>query len=73
MTGLAAREHHRFEAAGKPYLYLVPSAAIVGLDPAADMVMQILTIGRQTPGRSWSTSPPTSSPRKRSTRRSRNC
>ena len=48
MTGLAAREHHRFESAGKPYLYLVPSAAIVGLDPAADMVMQILTIGRQT-------------------------
>jgi uncharacterized protein len=42
MTRLGIREHHRFEAAGKPYLYLVPSAAIVGLDPAADMVMQVL-------------------------------
>ena len=48
MTGLVAREHHRFEAAGQPYVYLVPSAAIVGLDPAADMVMQVLTVGRQT-------------------------
>src|SRR4051812_47491409 len=48
VTGLVAREHHRFEAAGQPYLYLVPSAAIVGLDPAADMVMQVLTAGRQT-------------------------
>jgi uncharacterized protein len=48
ITGLAAREHHRFETAGKPYLYLVPSAAIVGLDPAADMVMQVLTHGKQT-------------------------
>ena len=48
MIGLTAREHHRFEAAGQPYLYLVPSAAIVGLDPAADMVMQVLTQGRQT-------------------------
>lgn len=48
MTALIAREHHRFEAAAKPYLYLVPSAAIVGLDAAADMVMQVLTSGRQT-------------------------
>jgi uncharacterized protein len=48
LIGLAAREHHRFEAAGQPYLYLVPSAAIVGLDPAADMVMQVLTMRRQT-------------------------
>ena len=48
MTGFSVREHHRFEAAGKPYLYLVPSAAIVGLDPAAVMVMQILKLGGQT-------------------------
>lgn len=48
MNALAVREHHRFEAAGKPYLYLVPSAAIVGLEPAADMVMQILMHGRQS-------------------------
>ena len=48
MTRLGVREHHRFEAAGKPYLYLVPSAAIVGLDPAADMVMQVLGSGAKT-------------------------
>jgi uncharacterized protein len=48
MSQLAVREHHRFEAAGKPYLYLVPSAAIVGLDPAADMVMQVLGLGRKS-------------------------
>jgi uncharacterized protein len=48
MIALVAKEHHRFDAAGKPYLYLVPSAAIVGLDPAADMVMQVLTAGRQS-------------------------
>ena len=28
MTAWVAREHHRFEAAGKPFVYLVPSAAI---------------------------------------------
>jgi hypothetical protein len=33
---LGAREHHRFEAAGKPFVYLVPSAAIFALDDAAD-------------------------------------
>lgn len=43
MTGLAAREHHRFEAAGKPFVYLVPSAAIFGLDPAADAVLTTLS------------------------------
>ncbi len=48
MTRLGIREHHRFEAAGKPYLYLVPSAAIVGLDPAADMIMQVLMSGDKT-------------------------
>ena len=48
MTGYVARDHHRFEAAGKPYLYLVPSAALVGLDPAADMIMQVLAARRQT-------------------------
>lgn len=48
MTRLGVREHHRFEAAGKPYLYLVPSAAVVGLDPAADMVMQVLGPGAKS-------------------------
>lgn len=48
MTPLGLREHHRFEAGGKPYLYLVPSAAVVGLEPAADMVMQVLGSGAKT-------------------------
>jgi uncharacterized protein len=43
MTVLAAREHHRFEAAGRPFVYLVPSAAIFELDDAADAIMRTLT------------------------------
>jgi uncharacterized protein len=43
MTAWAAREHHRFEAAGKPFVYLVPSAAIFELDPAADAVLRSLS------------------------------
>jgi uncharacterized protein len=42
MTAWAAREHHRFEAAGKPFVYLVPSAAIFALDAAADTLLQTL-------------------------------
>lgn len=38
----AAREHHRFEAAGKPFVYLVPSAAIFELDEAADSLLRTL-------------------------------
>jgi uncharacterized protein len=48
MIGLSAREHHRFEAAGQPFVYLVPSAAIFGLDEAADVVLQSLTRQPQT-------------------------
>ena len=44
----AAREHHRFEAAGKPFVYLVPSAAIFELDEAADRVLRTLTDRPQT-------------------------
>jgi uncharacterized protein len=39
----AAREHHRFEAAGKPFVYLVPSAAIFELDGASDAVLRALS------------------------------
>ena len=39
---------HRFEAAGKPYLYLVPSAGVVELDAAADMVVQVLSRDSQS-------------------------
>jgi uncharacterized protein len=42
MTALAVREHHRFEAAGRPFVYLVPSAAIFALDEAADDIMRAL-------------------------------
>ena len=38
----AAREHHRFEAAGKPFVYLVPSAAIFEIDETADAVLSAL-------------------------------
>ena len=43
MTAWAAREHHRFEAAGKPFVYLVPSAAIFELDGAADSLLRTLS------------------------------
>jgi uncharacterized protein len=38
-------EHHRFEAAGRPFVYLVPSAAVFALDPIADAVLQLLGAG----------------------------
>ncbi len=40
MSVWTAREHHRFEAAGQPFVYLVPSAAIFTLDPASDAVLR---------------------------------
>ena len=40
---LTAGEHHRFEAAGQPFVYLVPSAAIFALDETADAIMRTLT------------------------------
>src|SRR2546430_4832269 len=44
MTAMwAAREHHRFEAAGRPFVYLVPSAAIFELDEASDLVLRTLS------------------------------
>jgi uncharacterized protein len=47
-TAWAAREHHRFEAAGKPFVYLVPSAAIFALDGTAAAVMRALDNGPRT-------------------------
>ena len=40
MSVWTAREHHRFEAAGQPFVYLVPSAAIFALDSASDAVLR---------------------------------
>jgi uncharacterized protein len=43
MTAWVAREHHRFEAAGQPFVYLVPSAAIFALDDMADAVLRAVS------------------------------
>jgi uncharacterized protein len=43
MMTLTAGEHHRFEAAGRPFVYLVPSAAIFALDDTADAILRALT------------------------------
>jgi uncharacterized protein len=48
MSVLAVREHHRFEAAGRPFVYLVPSAAIFALDEAADDIMRTLGDGARS-------------------------
>ena len=48
MSVLAVREHHRFEAAGRPFVYLVPSAAIFALDETADDVMRTLGSGARS-------------------------
>ena len=39
---LALREMHRFEAAGRPFVYLVPSAAVFRLDGPAQAVVDVL-------------------------------
>jgi uncharacterized protein len=43
MTAVAAREYHRFEAAGKPFVYLVPSAAIFALDEVGAAILTAVT------------------------------
>src|SRR5262245_21667041 len=42
MRPLALREFHRFESAGQPFLYLVPSAAVFQLDEPAQAVLDVL-------------------------------
>jgi uncharacterized protein len=42
MTVLGLREFHRFEAAGQPFVYLVPSAAVFALDAVSDAVLEVL-------------------------------
>lgn len=48
MTRLALAEFHRFTAAGREFLYLVPSAAVFRLDEAAAAVVETLGEGRMT-------------------------
>jgi uncharacterized protein len=44
VTTLLPREHHAFQVAGQEFLYLVPSAAVFGLDDAASAVMERLRL-----------------------------
>lgn len=45
MSILRVREFHRFEAAGQPFVYLVPSAAVFALDVVSDAVLRELGAG----------------------------
>jgi uncharacterized protein len=45
MSLLSLREFHRFEAAGQPFVYLVPSAAVFALDEISDALLGILSDG----------------------------
>src|SRR5262245_2741707 len=48
MMTLARREFHLFQAAGRDFLYLVPSAAIFALDTPSVAVLRVLGEGRKT-------------------------
>jgi uncharacterized protein len=45
MSLLGLREFHRFEAAGQPFVYLVPSAAVFALDELSDALLRLLRDG----------------------------
>ena len=45
MTSIALREFHPFEAAGRRFLYLVPSAAVFALDDCSSAVLDSLANG----------------------------
>ncbi len=47
-VALAAREYHGFEAAGRRFLYMVPSAAVFGLDDTAEAVLDGLAGGKMS-------------------------
>jgi len=48
-TPIALREFHAFEAAGRRYLYMVPSAGVFGLDAASAAVIDALREGPRMP------------------------
>ena len=48
MMALARREFHLFQAAGRDYLYLVPSAAVFALDAATSAVLRAVSDGPAT-------------------------
>ncbi|HJZ78178.1 MAG TPA: quinohemoprotein amine dehydrogenase maturation protein [Vicinamibacterales bacterium] len=43
MIALTAREFHLFQAAGRDFLYLVPSAAVFALDETTSAVLRVVT------------------------------
>ncbi|HMB78928.1 MAG TPA: quinohemoprotein amine dehydrogenase maturation protein [Vicinamibacterales bacterium] len=45
MIALARREFHLFQAAGRDFLYLVPSAAVFALDAATAAVLRVVSDG----------------------------
>ena len=45
MTSLSLREFHPFEAAGRRFLYLVPSAAVFALDDCSSAILDSLAGG----------------------------
>ena len=47
MSELALREFHPFRAAGREFVYLVPSAAVFELDDAASAVIARLRAGEE--------------------------
>lgn len=49
MTTLAIREHHLFEAAGRRFAYLVPSAAVFALDDVSEAVLAALAARPASP------------------------
>lgn len=50
MTNVGLREFHSFEASGREFLYLVPSAAVFELDDAASAILARLGRGEMPPG-----------------------
>jgi uncharacterized protein len=49
VTAVRLREFHSFEAAGRTFLYLVPSAAVFELDDTASAILTRLREGEATP------------------------
>src|SRR5438045_3014355 len=47
MIALARREFHLFHAAGRDFLYLVPSAAVLALDVATSAVLLVVVESTQ--------------------------
>ena len=45
MSMIGLREFHSFEAAGRRYLYLVPSAAVFALDECSEAILDVLGAG----------------------------